>query len=133
MVIHFTDGLDGDLADLQKVSEELRQEGTFRGFLNGKWRRQWGGRCTALLGRQELLTESLGRAPPWHLDSQLPAWNYGKGLPKCHTYHKLSPGTSPTGSQTHSGGATSIKHGAIAKGHEDLLHLAISDKLGINL
>lgn len=33
VVIHFTDGVDGDLADLQRASEELRQEGGFWGFL----------------------------------------------------------------------------------------------------
>lgn len=47
-------------------------------------------------------------------------------------YHRLSPGMGPAGSQTHSGGATSRKHGAIAKEHEDLLYLATSHKLGIN-
>ena len=36
VVIHLTDGVDGDLADLQRASEELRQEGGFWGFLNGR-------------------------------------------------------------------------------------------------
>lgn len=31
VVIHFTDGADGDLADLQRASEALRQEGGFSG------------------------------------------------------------------------------------------------------
>lgn len=44
MVIHFTDGVDGDLADLQRASEELRQEGGFWGVsTNGKQVHCWAG------------------------------------------------------------------------------------------
>lgn len=31
MVIHFTDGADGDLADLHRASEALREEGRYPG------------------------------------------------------------------------------------------------------
>lgn len=56
----------------------------------------------------------------------------GRVYQGCHMYHRLSPGMGPVSSQTHLGGTTSRKHVAIAKEHEDLLHLAISHKLWIN-
>lgn len=55
MVIHFTDGVDGDLADVQRASEELRQDGGFWGVS------EWG--AGALLGWREAssLTDPLGQ------------------------------------------------------------------------
>ena len=94
VVIHFTDGVDGDLADVQRASEELRQDGGFWGVS------KWG--AGALLGWREVssLTDPLGqrlvlRAPLssilvlFHLPEGMGWTSKYPSLTKTKSWHRL--------------------------------------------
>lgn len=140
MVIHFTDGVDGDLADLQRASEKLRQEGGFWGF---PWEKEtWLRQAHCWAREKQLHQGTLWESgfswrtphPGILVFCRLPgATEWGSKDPiLTQTALLPSPGTDPTGSQAHSCGGTSRKHDAFVKEHEVLIHLAVLYKLGIN-
>lgn len=68
VVIHFTDGVDGDLADLQRASEDLRQEGGSWAFQTGEVGLGEAGtpRCWSPLGDPGDSSPQPGPlSPPW--------------------------------------------------------------------